>query len=189
MRRFDPSCPLWQAACVTRARGKGAQGMDGHDGLIADLEAQLQAAWERADDDAASDLASSLRNGADLIERLTRQSTRAVTSLGEHSVDVVARDHVITGDGCAVPLFYAIFEECAGSLPAVSELTFVQRLRTWARQTAYVTLDTAHGTRSGVVRSVGTDHLVLVSTNVVLNVPLELVRAARRLTGSSTGVL
>lgn len=163
--------------------------MDGHDGLIADLEAQLQAAWARSDERAAVDLATSLRNDASLAERLSRHPTRALTADGAFPVQVVGPDHVLTADGSAIPFECALFQESTGTSPAIGDMTFVERLRTWARAASYIAIETGDGSRVGILRSVSRDHLVLVSQNAVVNVPIAAVQRARRASGGSTGAL
>jgi hypothetical protein len=145
-------------------------------GLFTSLGATFEAEIARDEEEAAQDLAFSLRQGRSLADVLERGSWQLQTPSGPRPISVVAVDYVVAGDVPAViaPLDRAVFEAAAdrsGSdhqakptdpSPARDmDSTFLQLLRSVARAGARARIESASGSVSGRLLWAGTDHVAV----------------------------
>ncbi len=158
--------------------------MDHLDGLFASLDAQFEASIAREEDEAASDLAFSLRQGRRATELLCRSGPSAVTLSGggHRGVSVVGRDFLAAGEPpeVAVPLRHAVVvSQSTGPSPSWTQDLFVTFLRRWARVAAPVQVDTPSGEVSGRLVAAAEDHLLLATERRWAAVGVDAVVAVR----------
>lgn len=150
------------------------------DGLLSSLEAQFGASIDRAEEEAAADLAHSLRQGMSLQEVLEQGSWVAFTELGPRAVCEVAKDHVRLEPGNhIVPMAAAVFEKGSGAPVLTSDRTLTQLLREEALLGTGVSVETGGRSFVGNVLECGGNHLVLASRGREVLVPLAQIRSIK----------
>lgn len=149
------------------------------DRLFSSLEAQFGAAIERAEEDAASDLALSLRQGRSLRETLLSSGWDAITSVARRPVTQVALDHVRLGGGELMPIASGIYERTGGELPDESEQTLLQVLRDEVRRGGRVSVETPDHSFVGRACCCSSEHLVMRVQDREIIVPLGRISVIR----------
>jgi hypothetical protein len=135
--------------------------------LLSSLEVQFDAAVAREEDEAASDLAFSLRQGLLLRDVLRRGSWVARLDGGERPVVLVGRDFVVCSgpDSVLIPHRRLVATPSGSSIEAqVSGMQLVDTLRALCRSGAEVDVECHKVVMRGRLIQVGPDH-VAVSTN------------------------
>jgi hypothetical protein len=131
--------------------------------LFTSLGATFEAEIARDEEEAAEDLAFSLRQGRSLADVLERNSWQLVTPAGPRQVTGVGKDYVVAGGRplLVAPLSKAAFVSAHGAKPLVSDNTLLQLLRSLARSGARVEIGLSSGTFGGRLLWTGTDHVVV----------------------------
>ena len=135
--------------------------------LFASLDASFDAALAREEDQAATDLALSLRHDLPLTDVVSRGSWTVWLAEGARApVAVVGRDFIGTdGNGpLIVPADRAVLHAASGSRPRGIDLSLLELLRIMARRPVNLQIDHAEGRIAGRLCVVGTDYLVLDTT-------------------------
>ncbi|MDQ3645420.1 MAG: hypothetical protein M3345_00630 [Actinomycetota bacterium] len=159
------------------------------DGLFVSLEASFAAAVDRAEDEAASDLAFSLKQGRRLVETL-RTNGASVDLDGRLSpVHAVGSDHVRAGlrGSILVPFTHCVLALDASMPPPPGDSrSTVQVLREWARSGLNVQVRTHLRVHPGVLTVAAEDHLVVTDRERSWVVPYQAVSAISVVRGDST---
>ena len=146
------------------------------DGLLQSLGATFDAAVAREEEEAAADLAMSLRQGRSFADVLVRSSWRATLDPGSSAhVEAVGRDFVIAnGLGRhVIPMTHVeVAPSETGARPERIASTLVETLRDVARAGRGVDALSQRGEHSGVLRWVGPDHLALEGRRGLVLIPL-----------------
>ena len=132
--------------------------------LFTSLGASFEAQIARDEEEAAHDLAFSLRQGRALGEILERGPWLLITPGGPRRVRAVGNDFVVAGGVPALvaPLDRGVFEAGrGGDNPATVSGTFLQLLRSQAREGATVEMGHEAGRLSGRLLWAGTDHVAV----------------------------
>ena len=147
------------------------------DRLFSSLEAQFGAAINRAEEEAAADLALSLRQDMSLQEALGADAWTLSTASGPRDVCEVAKDHVRLSPGTdVVPIESHVFQKAVGRAPSRSDLTLVQLLRAEVRRGAEILVEVDERAIGGRPLSCGETHLLMMSRGRELLIPLAQVR-------------
>ena len=174
------------------ARGKGAMGSSRLDRLFADLSATFEAAEEREEASAAADLAFSLDQDRTLPGTLARVGgTLELPGGGKACISEVGADYVGADLPTAVlvPIAHLVIRLDGGlSPPQITVLTFIERLRLWARRGASVQVDTPAGRLGGRLQRVTADHLAIRSQEGATVVGWSAVKAIRLRRGTRVDV-
>lgn len=160
----------------------------GVDRVLGGLEAEFQAASARADDEAAADLAFSLRQDLDMREEIARLSDPHVLLAGggRRPVSVVGQDFI----GCGEPVERAqlfrssiVVQGRGNQHAAPSPLTFLELLRLWARGclTVQIELRESDVGLVGMVRRAATDHLTIEGPAGVIAVTIDRLAGVTRI--------
>lgn len=150
------------------------------EGLFSSLEAQFGAALDRAEEEAASDLAISLRQDRSIAETLTQGAWTALTELGPRQVREVAVDYVCVEPGDHyLPTASVTFRKAEGEPPRRSDSTFTVLLRRLMRLRTEMTIDLGEGTLVGRVKACADDHAYIRSKKGDHVVPLTQIRSIR----------
>ena len=154
------------------------------EGLVSSLEAQFGAALDRAEEEAASDLALSFRQDRSLRERLAQGSWSALTESGPRRVCEVAADHVCVEPGDLYLRTASItFTKGDGLPPRCSDSTLTNLLRRFMREGTDLAVDLGDKALAGRVKACTDDHVYLRSKNQDLLVPLAQIRSIRPFRG------
>ena len=150
------------------------------DGLFTSLEAQFGAAIDRAEEEAAADLALSFRQDRSLRDDLLEGSWIAVTELGPRRVCEVAKDHVRVEPGNVIlPLFSTVFRRAPGQSAERTDVTLMGLLRRNVRLGAEMTIEAQDGSIAGRAIACGEDHVSIFSRGEEFLIPMAQVRAIR----------
>lgn len=161
--------------------------MQGFKGLLADLDALFGAEIARQEDEAADDLAVSLKADRHLVEVLADGSFDIAMGERTVAIDSVGRDFVQGGE-FLVPFGRYHFIASSGGRTRSTDLSFVDCLRSIARAKVDVELGLGARTLQGVLSSVAPDHLVVGERAGSVVVPLGSVSWVRFSPEDSTGV-
>lgn len=132
------------------------------DRLFSSLEAQFGAAVARAEEEAAADLALSLRQGLSLGETLATGAWTVTTPFGPRVVREVAKDHVrVAPGGEIVPLASAVFQRTEGSEALHTDHTLIQVLRDAVRGWRGIEIVLGHRTFVGTPVACGETHILV----------------------------
>jgi hypothetical protein len=165
----------------------GDVGMSGRrfNGLFESLEASFEAAEGRAEREAATDLAMSLRQDRSLVQVLRQggwvlrgpdQPPEPIAAVG---IDYLETEHDV------MPLGAAVIESGPSQPPRLRRDSLIEVLRGWARRGHSVRVSAGHRTVSGRLEAVGRDHLVVASPRGRVLVPCACVERVTRRPGSS----
>jgi hypothetical protein len=150
------------------------------DGLLQSLGATFDAAIAREEEEAAADLAMSLRQDRSLADVLMRSPWRVVLRPGfSPRLDVVGPDHVVASGGGrhVIPLrWLEVTPDATARPPDRDSRLLVEVLRDVARSGRDVSVLGPGGDHRGVLRWVGTDHLALETHRGLFLLPLEGLR-------------
>lgn len=130
--------------------------------LFTSLGATFEAEIARDEEEAAEDLAFSLRQGRSLADVLERGSWHLMTPAGRRPVSFLGADYAVADPAIVVPLGSAVF--AASDEPSqvdVSDGTLLQFLRSLARSGALVEVTSHAGVFGGRLLWTGTDHVVV----------------------------
>lgn len=145
--------------------------------LFSSLESSFAAAISRSEEEAAEDLATSLRQGLHLAHLLARGS---VSVAGAGPVVEVGRDFVRTEDGVIYPLKTTVFTSRAGGpLPEPTDRHLLDVLRAAARSATEARVQGIFGDVAGTIIRCGPDHVSIRHNDTEILIPLEAVRAVR----------
>ena len=162
------------------------------DRLFADLSATFEAAEEREEASAASDLAFSLDQDRTIPDTLARVGgTLQLPGGGRMCVSEVGADYVGADlpTTVLVPTSDLVIHLDGGlSPPQITVLTLVERLRIWARRGAFVQVDTPVGQMGGRLQRVAADHLAIRSQEGATVVGWNAVSAVRLRRGTRADV-
>lgn len=159
------------------------------DRLFASLEAQFGAAIDRAEEEAAADLALSLRQDLSLEVTLSTGGWAALTSAGPRTVVEVAKDHVRLEPGDqVVGLRSVTFEKVEAPPPKRSDSTLPQILREQVRRGSAVKVDAGVREVVGLVLACGEQHMVLAQGAREFVIPFQEIRSINFSPGGSAGV-
>ena len=161
--------------------------MQGFKGLLADLDALFGAEMARQEDEAADDLAISLKADRHLAEALTDGSFELVMDERRIAVERVGLDFVQCGE-FLVPFGRFHFVSSAGESPRSVNLRFIDRMRHLARAGSAVELALGGQTLRGPLISVAPDHLVVEARAGAAVMPIGSVSWVRLSPEGSTGV-
>lgn len=130
------------------------------------LDARLDAAVARHDDEAAADLAFSLSQDRSLHETVARLSVAVLqgAGMGRREITELGQDYVACGRpvDLAAPLARAVVRGRPGrTVVEVGERRLVELLRGWVRAGARVHVQTDHAALEGVLRRAARDHIVV----------------------------
>jgi hypothetical protein len=145
--------------------------------LFSSLESSFSAAISRSEEEAAEDLAVSLRQDLPLAHLLARSpvSVRAGAPVIE-----VGRDFVRTEDQVLYPLRSTVFEsQTEGRSPEPTDRHLVDVLRAAARSKADARVEGPFETVTGTVIRCGPDHISIRQNGTEVLIPLEVVWAVR----------
>ena len=159
--------------------------------LFDSLEVGFGAALARDEDEAAADLAVTLRQSQSLREILVRSPARFhAPGITSASISLLGRDFVMSERRGLLARIDAVhFTIGTGtSRPRLSPETFIQFLRCRARERAPVRVETAAGRVLGRLMATPEDHLEIVGSFGRVLVPLSGVVAVRLCRGDSTDV-
>jgi hypothetical protein len=132
--------------------------------LFASLDASFDAALAREEDEAATDLALSLRHDLSLADVVLRGSWSVRLAEGAQSpVAVAGRDFIGTdGNGpLVVPASRAVLQAACGPRPRGTDLSLMQVLRIMARRPAEVHIAHPEGQVDGRLLVAGPDYVVV----------------------------
>lgn len=147
------------------------------DRLFSSLEAQFGAAVARAEEEAATDLALSLRQDLSPVDLLSSAAWTVSTRSGRRAVREVAKDHVrLEPDGQIVPSASAVFHRSAGPRVIRSERTLVQVLRDAVRSCQQITVDLDDETITGRPLACGDTHILVAGRGQESLLPLVQIR-------------
>jgi len=154
------------------------------DRVLSSLEAQFGAAIDRAEEEAAADLAHSLRQGMSLPEVLAQGSWIALTGAGARTVCEVAKDHVRLEPGNhIVPMTAAVFQRSTEARALRSDRTLTQLLRYETRLGTELCVETDGNSFVGRALTCGEAHVVMASRGRELLVPLAQIRSIKLFRG------
>jgi hypothetical protein len=136
------------------------------DRLIASLDASFDASVAREEDEAATDLAFSLRQGRSLREAARGQPLALWTGGGGRvPVTAVGRDYVRAGSLLARPEKVVLV--CEGAAPPhLREDALLEVLRRWARRGLEVEVAGSEGVLVGRLTCAAPDHLEIAGRDV-----------------------
>jgi len=158
----------------------GVQGLPGHETgwgevtdtqllkLLSSLEVQFDAAVAREEDEAASDLAFSLRQGLFLRDVLRRGAWNARLDGALRAVALVGRDYVACAgpDTILIPhRRLVVAPSASGSEARTSPLSLVETLRALCRSGAEVEISGGDVVISGRLMQVGPDHVAVATSS------------------------
>jgi hypothetical protein len=156
--------------------------------LFTSLGATFEAEIARDEEEAAQDLAFSLRQGRSLADVLERGAWRLLTPSGPRPISLVGVDYVAAGGVPAVvaPLLRAVFDadgepESFQDMvpetrpPRAVDTTFLQLLRSLARASAPVRIGCPAGPLSGRLLWAGTDHIAVEATRRRMAISLRAI--------------
>ena len=149
------------------------------DGLLQSLGATFDAAVAREEEEAAADLAMSLRQGRSFADVLARSSWRATLDAGSSApVEAVGPDFVVAnwGGRHLIPMAHVEVSPTTGVRPDRISMGFVELLRDVARAGKAVIALSSQGEHSGILRWVGPDHLALEGRRGLVLMPLAALR-------------
>lgn len=156
------------------------------DRLFASLEAQFGAAIDRAEEEAAADLALSFRQDLSLEVTLSNGGWAALTSAGHRTVVEVAKDHVRLEPGDqVVGIRSQSFEKIEAQPPKRSDSTLIQLLREEVRRGAVVKVNAGTREMVGRVLACGEEHMVLAEGSREFVIPFQEIRSIRFSPGGS----
>jgi hypothetical protein len=150
--------------------------------LLSSLEVQFDAAVAREEDEAASDLALSLRQGLALLDVIRRGSWVARFDGVARPVSLVGRDFVACDgpDAILVPhRRLVVAPSDSGEAARFSPASLVETLRAVCRSGADVEITCGKAAISGRLTQVGPDHAAVVSASGTTFVALEVVDRVR----------
>jgi hypothetical protein len=141
--------------------------------LLAELEAGFEVALDRAENDAANDLALSLIQDRDLAAVLRRGPSEVLMEGTRGRVEVIGPDYVVAtfGERRLIPLQRGCFILGSGEMPTRSALPLVDLLRKWTRHGARIQISHSQGTQCGFLLAAGRDHVLIQAAegNVVIS--------------------
>jgi hypothetical protein len=156
--------------------------------LFTSLGATFEAEIARDEEEAAHDLAFSLRQGRSLTDVLERGSWRLLTPAGPRPITLVGADYVVAGGVPAVvaPLDRAAFDAegeprsvhdkvAENAPPPAVDATFLQLLRSLARVAAPVRIGCRAGPLSGRLLCAGTDHVAVEAPHRRMAISLQAI--------------
>lgn len=161
--------------------------MQGLKGLLADLDALFGAQIARQEEEAADDLAISLRADRRLAEVLTSDAFALVVNERTVPVERVGRDFVQCGEFVA-PFDRSHFIACSNGGARAIDLSFVECLRSLARGRATVEFGLGDRILQGVLSSVGADHAIARARTGSVVVPLGSISWVKFSPEDSAGV-
>jgi hypothetical protein len=134
--------------------------------LFDDLDAGLEAAIAREEEEAADDLARALRQDTNLRIAMARTGWRLDRGDGSrHLVTELGADYVVAATpdfGLLVPLGRSVLRAAEGAAPPrATARTLIERVREQARAGAEVEISTDIGALSGHLVGAAADHLHL----------------------------
>jgi hypothetical protein len=150
--------------------------------LFASLDASFDAALAREEDEAATDLALSLRHDLPLTEVVLRGSWSVRLAGGAQApVTVAGRDFIGTdgSDPLIVPVGRAVLQAAPCPRPRGSDLSLLELLRIMARRAAKLQIDHPEGRVDGRVCVVGAAYLIVETAIGRCLVGLHAVTAIR----------
>lgn len=148
--------------------------------LFASLNASFDAAVARQEDEAATDLAVSLRHDRALADVVLRGSwTVRLAGGGRARVAVAARDFVGTGGDrpTVVPTSHAVLDAVDGSRPSGTDLSLLEFLRALARRAAPVSIEHTAGQVNGRLTLAAAEYLLVEGARGRIVVPLHSASA------------
>ena len=149
-------------------------------GLFASLEASFDAAVDKQEEEAATDLALSLRQGTPQREFLARQGFTVAAREGTYRAIEVGLDHVLAEGARVFPLAACTAHLRADLLaPEVTDLRLIEVLRARVLDPAEVEVETAAQRLRGRLSLCGPDHLILITARGPVSVPLASVLSIR----------
>jgi hypothetical protein len=161
--------------------------------LLSSLEATFEAAVTRQEEEAASDLAVSLRQDQTLQETLLRSGPVRLLLDGAHAVavSVVGEDYVVAGDPPRLmqSRAAAFVTGGEGNPPRRSRTSMLTLLRTWARSRATVDVLVDGRPYRGVLVQATAQHLTVEAAAGRLYVGADVLTEVRLVSGGSTGDL
>jgi hypothetical protein len=160
--------------------------------LFTSLGATFEAEIARDEEEAAEDLAFSLRQGRSLTDVLERNPCRVLTPAGHQVVTALGEDYVVAGGSPALilPLHRSVFVTGGeGSAPAVSTGTLLHLLRSLARAGARIEVGCGPSSFGGRLLWTGTDHVVMETNQGRLAVGLDAVDWVRLEEGIEAGAV
>ncbi len=150
------------------------------DRLFSSLDSSFSAAVSRSEDEAADDLALSLRQDQLLVHLLARTSVSVRDRAQRALVVEVGRDFVRTAGECFYPLSTTVLESNQkGPLPASTDRHLVEILRAAARSGSRARVEALGGVVTGLVVRCGPDHVSIRERGTEVLIPLEAIRALR----------
>jgi hypothetical protein len=154
--------------------------------LLSSLEVQFDAAVAREEDEAASDLAFSLRQGLNLRDVLRKGAWVARHDGVERHVVLVGRDFVACSgpESVLIPLRRLVVAPSASGVHArISLLPLVETLRGLCRSGALVEVSARDLQLNGRMMQVGPDHLALTTIAGQTFVALDAIDSIRLVGG------
>lgn len=150
------------------------------DRLFSTLEAQFGASIDRAEDEAASDLAISLRQDMALRDALLRGSWVAATARGRLPVYEVAKDHVVLGtERVLVPLNAVIFVRGGHRTAVSTDRALAEVLRRHSRTGTHLSVETGEASAAGRVTACSATHLALQGPAGEFLIPLSQILSVK----------
>ncbi|HZJ52155.1 MAG TPA: hypothetical protein VFF07_15255 [Actinomycetota bacterium] len=138
------------------------------DPVITSLAASFEAAMVRSEDEAAADLALSLRQGRALIEvlRLAQGIEAHLSGGARHPVTLLGDDFCGIGEPATRVLTWetAVFQsKASGAAPMRFAGDLIALAREWTRRSAHVEIVTAAGGLRGRLAEAGSDYLCVMA--------------------------
>jgi hypothetical protein len=152
--------------------------------LFSTLEASFDAALTAEEDEAARDLALSLRQGRDLRDLLRRSGPLALLTEGGGSspVRALGQDFLVAGYDADLLVKFesAVLAQGTGTPPEQCEESWLETLREGARRSRVATvLLSLGGSYRGALTAVGPDHLAITTTMGELVIGLGAISSIR----------
>jgi hypothetical protein len=148
--------------------------------LFSSLDASFDAALERSEDEAASDLAFSLTQDRSERDHIRGAGFSVRSDRGRLQIFRLGPDFVETVDGWMIPLDQAVVvRDEALAPPKERPESMIEVLRLGSRQGAEVEAETPCDSYRGTLVRCGPDHVCLRSGQEQILIPLGLVSAFR----------
>ena len=158
------------------------------DRLFSSLEAQFGAAVARAEEEAADDLALSLRQDVPVKTLLRNGMWQVATGTEWEPVCEVAKDHVRTASGRLIPFSEARLRRGSGPRPTTTNASVAQVLRQESRRRREVVLALRDQTIVGHPISCGDTHVLVRSQKQEYLLPLSQICRIKLSHGDSVDV-